>query len=66
MAGAFCISSNRSGGGSGIQWGGSGWIIDPDGEVLGLTSSEEPFLTLDLDLEEAESAKETYPRYVSE
>ncbi|MCZ6529501.1 MAG: carbon-nitrogen hydrolase family protein [Chloroflexi bacterium] len=66
MAGAFCISSNRTGEGSGIQWGGSGWIIDPDGEVLGLTSSENPFVTLDLDLEKAEAAKETYPRYVSE
>lgn len=66
MAGAFCISSNRSGEGSGIHWGGNGWVIDPDGEVLGLTSSEEPILTLDLDLEKAEAAKETYPRYVSE
>ncbi len=66
MTGAFCISSNRSGEGSGIHWGGNGWVIDPDGEVLGLTSSEEPILTLDLDLENAEAAKETYPRYVSE
>jgi len=66
MAGAFCISSNRSGEGSGVHWGGSGWVIDPDGEVLGLTSREEPFVTLDLDLVAAESAKRTYPRYVSE
>ena len=66
MAGAFCISSNRSGEGSGIHWGGNGWIIDPDGELLGLTSSEDPFLTLDLDLEAAERAKATYPRYVAE
>lgn len=66
MAGAFCVSSNRSGEGSGIQWGGNGWIIDPDGQVLGLTSSEHPILTLDLNLEQAEAAKRTYPRYVSE
>ena len=66
MSGAFCISSNRSGEGRAVQWGGSGWIIDPDGRVLGLTSSEEPFVTLDLDLELAEMAKDTYPRYVSE
>jgi len=66
MAGAFCISSNRSGEGSGIHWGGNGWIIDPDGRVLGMTSTENPFLTLDLNLEHAEAAKGTYPRYVSE
>ena len=66
MSGAYCISSNRSGDGSGVQWGGSGWIIDPDGTVLGLTSSEEPIITMDLDLELAEEAKDTYPRYVSE
>jgi len=66
MAGAFCISSNRSGEGSDIQWGGNGWIIDPDGRVLGLTSTENPILTLDLNLEQAEAAKGTYPRYVSE
>lgn len=66
MAGAFCISSNRSGEGSGIHWGGSGWIIDPDGELLGLTSSEDPFLTLDLDLDAAARAKATYPRYIAE
>ena len=66
MAGAFCISSNRGGVGSGIRWGGSGWIIDPDGDVLGLTSSEDPFITLDLNLDAAVRAKGTYPRYVSE
>ena len=66
MAGAFCLSSNRSGEGSGLDWGGNAWIIDPDGQVLGLTSSEDPFLTLDLNLEQAEAAKSTYPRYVSE
>lgn len=66
MSGAFCISANRSGDGSGIHWGGSGWIIDPDGQVLGVTTSDEPYLTLELDLEKANSAKETYPRYVTE
>lgn len=66
MAGAFCISSNRTGEGSGIQWGGSGWIIDPDGEVLGTTSREDPFITLDLKLDQAEAAKGTYPRNVAD
>jgi N-carbamoylputrescine amidase len=66
MAGAYCLSSNRGGEGSGVSWGGSGWIIDPDGMVLGTTSSDAPFITLDLNLERAVSAKGTYPRYLSE
>ncbi|MCO5192833.1 MAG: carbon-nitrogen hydrolase family protein [Anaerolineae bacterium] len=67
MSGAFCLSSNRGGvDATGIQWGGHGWIIDPDGDVLGLTSPENPFLTCDIDLSAAAVAKQTYPRYVAE
>lgn len=44
--------------------GGQGWIIGPDGEVLGMTSSEQPFVTVDIDLSLADRAKDTYPRYV--
>jgi N-carbamoylputrescine amidase len=47
-----------------VAWGGQGWIIDPEGQVLGTTSSEQPFLTLEIDLGEAQAAKTTYPRYV--
>jgi len=66
VSGAFCLSSNIGGvSGSGIKWGGSGWIIEPEeGRVLGVTSRERPFLTLDIDLAAAEAAKHTYPRYV--
>jgi N-carbamoylputrescine amidase len=42
---AFVLSSNRSG-----TFGGQGWIIAPDGHVLGLTSPSEPFFSLDLSL----------------
>lgn len=64
VSGAFCLSSNR--GRPGI-WGGNGWIIDPEeGELLGLTSRENPFLSLDIDLDAAVKAKRTYPRYVRE
>ena len=68
MSGAFCLSSNRSGvAKSGFEWGGHGWIIEPEeGEVLGLTSTREPFLTIDIDLDVARRAKKTYPRYVPE
>ena len=66
VSGAFCLSSNLGGTTpEGGDYAGIGWIIEPgEGEVLGLTSSEQPFLTLDIDLAEADKAKSTYPRYV--
>lgn len=66
VSGAFCLSSNLYGPNiEGIEFGGTGWIIEPEeGSVLDLTSREEPFLTLEIDLETAEKAKHTYPRYV--
>jgi N-carbamoylputrescine amidase len=45
VVGAHSLSSNRSG-----AFGGQGWIIAPDGKVLGLTSPSYPFLSLDLEL----------------
>ena len=61
-SGVFCLSSNRvdpSG-----ACGGGGWIIDPDGEVLAVTSAATPFATYEIDLVKAAQAKESYPRYV--
>ncbi len=67
VAGAYCLSSNFNGiGAADLEWGGAGWIIEPEeGEILGLSSEKNPFLTLDINLETAEKAKSTYPRYVS-
>jgi len=65
VSGAFCLSSNRSGASArGDAFAGEGWIIDPDGEVLALTSDAEPFVTRELDLTHARAARTTYPRYV--
>lgn len=62
-SGAYCISANRSGMSAyGTHFGGAGWLIDPDGEVLAITSNETPFVTFDIDLKRAEQAKLTYPR----
>lgn len=61
VAGAYGLSSNRFAR-SGL-YGGQGWIIDPDGTVLALTSAEQPFVTATIDLEVARKAKRTYPRY---
>lgn len=65
VSGAFSLSSNRRGTGpQGIEFGGQGWVIDPEGKVLGLTSPAEPFVTVDIDLEQTVQAKRTYPRDV--
>ena len=65
VSGAFCLSSNRSGVSSaGDEFGGQSWIIDPDGEVLAVTTEAERFATMDIDLQRAADAKATYPRYV--
>jgi N-carbamoylputrescine amidase len=66
MSGAYSLSSNFSLDPSGKRpFKGMGWIIEPEqGRVLGTTSPEQPFLTLDIDLDIADSAKKSYPRYV--
>lgn len=65
VAGAWCLSSGLAGSSGGVSFGGGGWIVEPEeGELLGVTSAERPFLTLEIDLEAAERAKRTYPRYV--
>ena len=68
VSGAFCLSSNLNGPNTeSIAFGGAGWVIEPEeGSVWGLTSQSEPFLTVDIDLEQAKRAKYTYPRYVSD
>jgi N-carbamoylputrescine amidase len=67
VSGAFALSSNKiSKEGENADLGGQGWIVGPNGKVLGLTSHEHPYLTLSLDLTKAEKAKETYPRYVTD
>jgi len=62
VSGAFSLSSNRFS--RSADLGGQGWVVGPDGQVLGLTSRLRPFLTVSIDVAEAERAKKTYPRYV--
>ena len=65
VSGAYSLSSNlyRPRGGS-ADLGGMGWVIDPDGEVLATTDSANPFVTVEIDLDKAKTAKATYPRYL--
>lgn len=60
--GAFCISSNRVHADG--SCGGVGWIIGPDGEILGRTSPRTHFVTRDIDFTMCDVARATYPRYV--
>lgn len=67
ISGAFALSSNRvNKPGRLPEFGGQGWVIGPEGQVLGVTSRQQPFVTIEIDLSEAERAKGTYPRYVLE
>ena len=43
--GAYVLSSNR-----GSPFEGQGWIIGPDGNTLGTTTQQQPFLTLEIEL----------------
>lgn len=63
VSGAFALSSNWSAVGDDGDFGGCGWVIDPDGVPLAHTSPAQPFQTISVDLAVADAAKRTYPRY---
>jgi len=62
LAGAYALSSNRvSASGA---FGGHGWIIDPEGNVMGITDARHPSVTLDVDIAAAGQVQDRYfPRY---
>ena len=67
VSGAYTLSSNKySPQEDEAELGGQGWVTNPDGDVLGKTTAERKFLTIDIDLNEADRAKKTYPRYVKD
>ena len=63
VSGAFTISSNRTSPDDGPDFGGGGWVIGPDGNVLAVTTRDDPTQTVEVDLADADRAKATYPRY---
>lgn len=62
LSGAYCLSSNRSGRRGEAEFGGGGWILGPDAEVLGLTTEDSPFVTAEVEKSRTVAAKKTYPR----
>ena len=56
--GAQLIAAPRATG----AFAGRSWLVSPEGEILGETSADAPFLTAEVDLVTADRAKQTYPR----
>jgi N-carbamoylputrescine amidase len=66
-AGAWCLSSNLwNPPGGKADCGGLGWIISPEGDVMAQTDDDNPFASVEIDIEFARQSKVTYPRYVAE
>lgn len=63
VSGSFVLSSNRVGE---IGFNGFGCVVDPEGNIIAHTSKNEPFVTVRVDLKEAEKAKKTYPRNIQD
>lgn len=70
VSGTYCLSSNQyrpEGAVSDVDMGmgGTGWVIDPEGTLLAITTPSTPYVTIDIDLEYAKASKQTYPRYLT-
>ncbi len=67
VSGCYAVSSNRGGLDSrGQQFGGCGWVVDPEGDLVAQTSRSTPVVFHDLDPSWAERARTEYPCYVRE
>lgn len=65
VSGAYVISSNRVGGANPV-FGGRGFAVDPDGELIAETSERSPVISIDLDLRRVAQRRLEYPCYVPE
>lgn len=67
VSGCYVMSSNRSGTDSrGQLFGGSAWVVTPDGEVAAQTSGTTPLVFHEISTEAVASAQRDYPCYVKE
>jgi N-carbamoylputrescine amidase len=65
VSGCYVASANRIGQvGDGPQFGGTGFVFSPTGELLAQTSVAHPVVTVDLDLLVTRRQKAVYPCYV--
>ena len=65
VSGCFVASANRRSYGHNA-FSGQSWLVSPEGEVLAETTVDRPFATVEVDLRDAEAAKQTYPRNLPE
>jgi N-carbamoylputrescine amidase len=61
VSGCFIASANRRSY-ERDDFVGQSWIVSPEGDILAETTAEAPIATVDIDVHEATSAKQTYPR----
>jgi N-carbamoylputrescine amidase len=61
MSGCFVASTNRRSLDS-VAFAGRSWLVSPEGEMLCETSADTSYRTVEIDLDEATQAKDTYPR----
>ena len=66
VSGAYTVTSNRVGTTDTNKFCGYGCIVNPSGEIIAHTSKETPYITQDIDLNQADNAKKNYPCYVRE
>ncbi len=67
VSGCYVLSSNRGGTDArGQVFGGSGWVVSPDGEALAQTSETTPVVFHEIDTEAVARAQKDYPCYVKE
>ena len=67
VSGCYVISSNRAGTSArGQVFGGTGWIIDPTGNVVAQTSPSSPIAFHEIDTDLVAQAQRDYPCYVKE
>lgn len=65
VSGAFCLSSNLYAPKSEtVDIGGLSWITSPEGDILAQTDPDNPFVSVEIDLDDAKIAKGNFPRYV--
>lgn len=66
VSGCYVISSNRVGDDGDQTFGGRGMAFAPGGAQLAETSTDEPIVSIELDLDRVRSAKANWPCYVPE
>ena len=67
VSGCYLLTSNRGGVDSkGQLFGGSGWIIDPEGELVAQSTEATPFVFHEIDADFVARAQKEYPCYVKE